>query len=93
MNDLEHDVLAFEQREVELHGPLHRPAKSAAIRRELDMAPARFYQVLERLSRDRDALELWPALPRAMAARRSAGLRATMHATYPNPARRTTSRS
>lgn len=55
------DLLAFEDR-----WGTHTGNKEEAIRRELDLAPARYYQLLNRAIDSREALEVDPQLVRRL---------------------------
>jgi hypothetical protein len=57
LSDLDHSLLDFEGR-----WPGHTSAKEEAIRAELELAPARYYQLLGRLIDREDALAADPLL-------------------------------
>lgn len=60
------DLLAFEEQ-----WRRHTPAKEEAIRAQLGVTPARFYQLLNRVIRTREAAELAPQLVGALLRRRA----------------------
>ncbi|MFT4280817.1 DUF3263 domain-containing protein [Microbacterium sp.] len=72
LSDRDRSILDFEAR-----WPRHSASKEEAIRLELTMAPARYYQLLGRLVDDRDALAHDPLLLHRLRRQRDGRVRTT----------------